>query len=180
MQEITFQDKDFVNEQTSIPDVNKVKADDMNEIKSVVNNNANELNSVKEQLNETNYIRGILTNNQTISNNYVDVLYNTATQLGTGLTLSNGKITVNSDTIKVLIISSSLKTSDWNNTTIYMQTLKNGVLQSQTIQNTANIKLFVIIPVTKNDVISIQCYCATQKTFNAVDTAYNYIEILGI
>ena len=173
---ITYTDKVTLNENASVADINKCKASDMNEIKSVVNNNATELNNLKTM----EYIRGTLTNNQTITTNYVNVLYNSDTVLGTGLDLTNGKITIESDNIKGLIISQSLRTSDWGATTFYVQVMKNDVLHSQTIQNTSNIKFFDIISVAKNDIIDIQCYCSTQKTFNATDVAYNYIEILGI
>lgn len=40
--QITYTNKEVLNENASIPDINKVKADDMNEIKSVVNGNATE------------------------------------------------------------------------------------------------------------------------------------------
>lgn len=40
LSKITFTDKETLNEQPSIADKNKVKAADMNEIKSVVNTNA--------------------------------------------------------------------------------------------------------------------------------------------
>lgn len=40
MNNITYTNKVAMNENASIPDINKVKADDMNEIKSVVNGNA--------------------------------------------------------------------------------------------------------------------------------------------
>lgn len=41
MRKITYEDKVAVNVNPDIPDINKVNADDMNEIKSVVNENAN-------------------------------------------------------------------------------------------------------------------------------------------
>jgi len=40
IQKITYSDKSYINENASIAATNKVQADDMNEIKSVVNNNA--------------------------------------------------------------------------------------------------------------------------------------------
>ena len=43
VQKITFTDKQQLNANTSIPAINKCQAADMNEIKSVVNNNADEL-----------------------------------------------------------------------------------------------------------------------------------------
>lgn len=42
IQTIGYANKVTLNDNTDVADVNKVKADDMNEIKSVVNNNANE------------------------------------------------------------------------------------------------------------------------------------------
>ena len=42
VQTITYTDKVALNENQSVADINKVTDDDMNEIKSVVNNNANE------------------------------------------------------------------------------------------------------------------------------------------
>lgn len=173
---IQFDDKVALNENLDIADINKIKEEDINEIKDVVNNNANELS----KLNEINYIRGNLTNNQTITNSYADVLYGETYKLGTGLSLTAGEITVESENIKSLIISASLKTNDWSDTTFYLQTVKNNVVQSSNIQNTANIKFFDIVPVTKNDVIKLQCYCSSQKTFNSSDTGYNYVEILAI
>lgn len=46
IQTITYDDKIYINQNEDIPNINKVKDDDMNEIKSVVNNNANELNNL--------------------------------------------------------------------------------------------------------------------------------------
>lgn len=42
VQTISYTDKVALNENSSIADINKIKDDDMNEIKSVVNNNATE------------------------------------------------------------------------------------------------------------------------------------------
>ena len=43
VQTITYGDKSYLNQNADIPATNKVQDTDMNEIKSVVNNNANEL-----------------------------------------------------------------------------------------------------------------------------------------
>lgn len=43
VQTITYDDKQYLNENADIPAINKVQDTDMNEIKAVVNNNANEL-----------------------------------------------------------------------------------------------------------------------------------------
>lgn len=46
MAQITYSNKVALNENSSIADINKVKADDMNEIKSVVNNNYSEVGDI--------------------------------------------------------------------------------------------------------------------------------------
>lgn len=46
IQNITYDDKSYINQNANIPNVNKVNDTDMNEIKSVVNNNATELSNL--------------------------------------------------------------------------------------------------------------------------------------
>ena len=50
IQTITYDNKTALNANVDIPNINKVTDNDMNEIKSVVNNNANEFNSFKQEL----------------------------------------------------------------------------------------------------------------------------------
>lgn len=50
VQTITYGDKQYLNENADIPATNKVEDTDMNEIKSVVNNNATEFNNFKQEL----------------------------------------------------------------------------------------------------------------------------------
>lgn len=50
VQTITYGDKSFLNQNADIPATNKVQDTDMNEIKSVVNNNASEFNNFKQEL----------------------------------------------------------------------------------------------------------------------------------
>lgn len=52
MAQITYADKVPLNENTSVADINKVKASDMNEIKSVVNTNYDEQQGIKENIDE--------------------------------------------------------------------------------------------------------------------------------
>lgn len=47
MSKITYTDKVAIYENTKVPDINKVNADDMNEIKSVVNANDDTANNLK-------------------------------------------------------------------------------------------------------------------------------------
>jgi hypothetical protein len=46
IQNISYSDKSYINQNASTPATNKVQDTDMNEIKSVVNNNASELNNL--------------------------------------------------------------------------------------------------------------------------------------
>lgn len=50
VQTITYGDKNYLNQNADIPATNKVQDTDMNEIKSVVNNNATEFNNFKQEL----------------------------------------------------------------------------------------------------------------------------------
>jgi len=50
IQTITYTDKVALNDDPSVADINKCKASDLNEIKSVVNNNANEIPTNTNQL----------------------------------------------------------------------------------------------------------------------------------
>ncbi len=50
VQTITYQNKQYLNQNTDIANINKVNDTDMNEIKSVVNNNATELTNVYPNL----------------------------------------------------------------------------------------------------------------------------------
>lgn len=56
MSKITYTNKVAINENADIPNVNKVTDNDMNEIKTVVNNNADELTTINTNLtNATTY-----------------------------------------------------------------------------------------------------------------------------
>lgn len=54
VQTITYDDKQYLNQNSDIADVNKCNDTDLNEIKSVVNNNATELTNITGQILWTN------------------------------------------------------------------------------------------------------------------------------
>lgn len=91
---ITYADKVTMNENASVPAINKVRADDMNEIKSVVNENA-----IRD------VITAYLTSDITISTGgaYVDIPLNGSLSSGTKLTLNNNGIVIGSGITKVII-----------------------------------------------------------------------------
>lgn len=51
---LTYENKVAINENTDIPDINKVTDDDMNEIKNVVNNNDDEMITINTKLTNAN------------------------------------------------------------------------------------------------------------------------------
>lgn len=85
IQTITYSDKQAMGTQPSIPDINKVTDADMNEIKSVVNNNANEITPM--------YCRATITTEPTVTTNY----YITLNSIGT----TTGEFSLESGGIKI-------------------------------------------------------------------------------
>lgn len=58
VQTITYDDKQYLNQNSEIADVNKINDTDMNEIKTVVNNNATELtNVINAEVYSTNEVK---------------------------------------------------------------------------------------------------------------------------
>lgn len=89
VQTITYTDKQYLNENSSIPDINKVKDTDMNMIKSVVNNNATELTNIGTY--STSEVNTGMTwiNNKPIYRKVFDFGYlpnNTTSEISSGLT----------------------------------------------------------------------------------------------
>ena len=85
IQTITYSDKQAMATHPSIPDVNKVTDSDMNEIKSVVNNNASEITPM--------YCRATITTEPTVTTNYYVTLNNIGINTGE-FTLENGGIKI--------------------------------------------------------------------------------------
>lgn len=78
VQTITYGDKQYLNQNADIPATNKVQDTDMNEIKSVVNNNANELNNLMPTTlyENANGTTSNITLNDDISNySYYEIIY---------------------------------------------------------------------------------------------------------
>ena len=77
---ITYSDKSDINVNSSVPSTNKVQATDMNEIKSVVNNNASILNGVKgttiwENPNPTSNFGAMSLSFGTTDYDYIEIYY---------------------------------------------------------------------------------------------------------
>ena len=76
VQTITYGDKSYLNENADIPATNKVQDTDMNEIKSVVNNNATELTNITGQIlwTNSNPTSGFNSQNITLQNSDIDMI----------------------------------------------------------------------------------------------------------
>lgn len=73
MSKITYPNKVALNENSNVPDINKVKAGDMNEIKQVVNENADTLNNLVVNTlsgNESNKAPSVSAINDALIDNY--------------------------------------------------------------------------------------------------------------
>lgn len=78
VQTLTYGDKQFLNQNADIPATNKVQDTDMNEIKSIVNNNANELINLQavELYNNSQGSNGNITLSDTVTNyNYIEIFF---------------------------------------------------------------------------------------------------------
>lgn len=95
VQAITYEDKQYLNQNANIPATNKVQDTDMNEIKSVVNNNATELTNITGQILWTNSNPTSSFSPQTITlsssdyDMYEVIYYSSITQAGQ---MATGKI----------------------------------------------------------------------------------------
>lgn len=112
IQNITYSDKTYINENPSVPATQKCMAVDMNEIKSVVNNNATELGNTGRVELWTNssptssFVAQTITLNETLDNYaYYEILFR---QSSSNARLYNtGKIPVGSGTILSYMTSSN-------------------------------------------------------------------------
>lgn len=102
MAKITYTNKETLNSQPSIADKNKVKADDMNEIKSVVNENDDNYIALNNKVNDINMISIYLSQNTDVSNNG-KIPFDTSTFIGTKLTLNNNGIKIGSGVSKIKV-----------------------------------------------------------------------------
>lgn len=192
IQTITYIDKQYLNQNADIPAINKVQDTDMNEIKSVVNNNANNIgdltnletsvtSSIVEAIN-SNLIKKIYltkTSDQSITNDYSKITWQTSVGDTTDLVNNNGDITIKNDcNFLIMILNLSLSTS----TQFYYQMQKNGttVKNGWTSSGWAHPFIVNVIPVQKNDVFSVNGYSATQNNTISSSTATTSMTIITI
>lgn len=161
-----------INTNSDIADINKCNADDLNEIKSVVNTNATALDNLTAQVNDKNIMTISLANDFTMAQ--TNVFYNITgfaveSSVGNKLTFNNNEIHIGSGVSKVKVCYSA-KIQSVNTTRTFVYLTMNGVTTSQegwwpgasTQQSTVGITPR-LINVSEGDYFSIACY-GTQNT----------------
>lgn len=191
MSKVTFEDKVTLNENADIPNINKCRASDLNEIKSVVNENDDnklEKSSVKTTKTATdtdtyscNYINDA-TQKQIISvetgsafnftiNEYTEIntwkLYN---QNGNKFSVENGKVKVGTGISKVKI-TATLSIDNQAQDTIYCYPKLNGVSLSPwclfNLNYSGTLTFSTMCNVKENDIISCALYSTKNANINA-------------
>lgn len=161
---ITYANKVTMNENASVPAVNKVRAADMNEIKSVVNENA-----IRD------VITAYLTSDITITTGgaYVDISLNASISSGTKLTLNNNGIVVGSGITKVIVSAKiGLPSNKMSTGAKNIVIRKNGSIVDRnwlSISTTGNNGLVLpskLIDVQEGDVLKLGYYGAANDGIN--------------
>ena len=114
---ITYADKQPLGEQPSIPEVNKVTADNMNEIKNGVNSLETSVDTLEART-APKYCVATITTAPTISSNYYVPLDSTPINV-VYFTLQNGGIKINSG-INRIRVSGSVFIDNWPAGTAYL------------------------------------------------------------
>lgn len=93
------------------------------------------------------------------------------------ITYNNGNYTINSDSIHTILINVQLFFQSSTETYGYIYK-NNGAVLNVSLTNIKNRFTFVL-PVQKNDVISISCYCASNASLRADNNNFSQITVLG-
>ena len=140
---ITYYDKNYLDLNPNIPDVNKVLDDDMNEIKTVVNTNYNEVgnitnltttdkSSVVNAINELKN-REILSTNETITNKvWIDgkPIYRKVINTGT-ISSSDKNVNHNISNLETVVSLSGMAFANYNSTYYVLPRISTGNVNQQ-------------------------------------------------
>lgn len=162
MAKITFNDKSYINENADIPEVNKITDANINEIKSVVNSNYDEHTDAVALI--SNCIMAQPSTSKTLSTtNYEKISLETATTIGTKLTLDNVNkcVSVGAGVSKVMISGNILfSTGGTSSTRRGLSIYKNGTqimynsIKGDTTYTGCSIAPY-IIDVQENDTLEL-------------------------
>lgn len=178
---ITYTDKSTMNENSSIPITNKCRASDMNEIKSVVNTNYNELYSA---INDKNVITAYFTSNYTLAANstYYKLPINSSISTGTKLTLdtTNHNIVIGAGVSKILISAKLCFNSVASSGDKWLTIYRNSDSISANPRNLSARDLIYattfLVDVQENDIIYFQVFGSRNDVIRA-DVAYSNLTV---
>ncbi|MEE3417886.1 MAG: hypothetical protein VZQ62_00935 [Methanosphaera sp.] len=199
MAQITYADKTTMNSNSSIPAINKCQASDMNEIKSVVNNNYNEVgdittltttdkSSIVNAINEVNtkdIITVYVTSTYTASSaaDYIPNSLTINSQLGNKLSVSGGNVVIGSGVSKILVSGTAVLSLSGSGSKIRNFSIRkndtNQKTASENFSHTGWAKISItsaLIDVEEGDTIKIQSYLQSGDKLNG-GYAYTYITL---
>lgn len=161
-----------INTNSNVADINKCNADDLNEIKSVVNTNATALDNLTTQVNDKNIMTITLANDYTMaqSNTFYDITgFAVESSVGNKLTFNNNRIYIGSGVSKVKVCyTAKIQSVNTTRTFIYLSYNGNNVSQegwwpgASSQQNSVGISPRVV-DVNNGDYFNLVCY-GTQNT----------------
>lgn len=194
MAKITYEDKVFINENASIPEINKITDDNINEIKNVVNENDNNIgdlsnlnteskNDLVSAINEINssVLMAYLTDGFTINNTSRKIPLNNYYKIGNKLEFENNAIKIVGDDVSFIEVSVAVNgqaSSTLNNVQLLAMVYKNNtqIVTGYDFKQVLNTYYFanavigkVLIPVVKNDVISLYTQVSENQTLQIVN-----------
>ena len=194
MAQITYADKSTMNTNSSIPATNKCQASDMNEIKSVVNNNYSEVGNITtltttnktsvvnaiNEVNEKDFICCVLTTQQNITatGEATVKLNSILSQRGSGFTFANNVVTCNFD--GYVEVSGQIQFSAPNTNTHNIYIHQNNSIVARSLNSAytnSGSKVAwitpIIIQVSNGDVIKLNYYGVNGDYLNAVANSTN-------
>ena len=202
MAKLTYEDKEFLNKNENIADKNKVNDSDLNEIKNVVNENADSVgnlsnlnttdktslvNAINEVNNKSAITVMVSENKQYAQNNYlvVDAYNEIINQIGNNITMtSNGVFKVNKGMNLFLSFYNNIQPRSANQLIMYRVTVNNEDIYSQAgfecgnqWGNSGQTLAPFVLKLNKNDTVSIKLY-ASENTCTV--RASSYITLIEI
>lgn len=181
MAQITYADKTAMNVNSSVPDINKVNASDMNEIKLVVNNNYTELLNA---INDKNIMTAYFTSNYTLpaTSAYYKLPINSSKVVGTKLTLdtTNHNVVVGAGVSQVKVSAKVCFNSIASSGDKWLNIYRNNEAVSANPQNLSGRDMIysttMLVDVQQNDIIYLSVY-GTKNDVIRANISYTNITI---
>lgn len=107
------------------------------------------------------------------------IQYKPTNTRGTGISLTNGVITINDDNIRIISINAGTQNTNWSNGSISMYVFVNGANRATNVViNTINGILNATIPVLKGDQIEIKINNTVATKLE--NSAWSYLNVLAM